>query len=326
MTDGKRTINILWTGGLDSTLRVVELSQRKCTIQPYYFVMKRKSLHHELNAIRKISRILRKDKRTLATLFDPIMVDVEDLARDTNVFDSWCRLMRGLSWQYYIFAKYARQYNIEMEMGLQFSPNGSVAKNIDETLLIPHPDADYDVRIIDKTRADQDTINVFGGFCFPNSLYHKTKREEVEILRNNGYEKVLKYVWFCFRPTLGYPCGHCLPCRSSEKEGVPLPRIGKILYAIHRFFLKENKARVLKLNYDYVIQKVSDVYVVDVVDSQTEEVIKHLRMNDTSIFILKALQSGADIDEVAKRMTEAYDVDYETAKQGASDLIAKLNL
>lgn len=326
MTNEGRTINILWTGGLDSTFRVVELSQRKCTIQPYYFVTKRKSLRHELNAIRKITRILRKDKRTQATLRNPIIVGIEDRQRDATTFDSWYRLMKGRSWQYYEFAKYAAQYNIEMEMGLQFSPNGSVAKNIDKTLLIPHPDADYDVQIIDKTRADQDTINVFGRFYFPKSLYHKTKGEEVEILRTNGYEKVLKHIWFCFDPMWGYPCGHCFPCRSSEKEGVPLPHIGKILYTIHHFFRKKKKARVLKLNYDFVFYKVSDVYVVDVTDPQTGEVIKHLRMNDTSIFILKALQTGADLDEVAKRMTEAYDVDYETAKQGASDLIAKLNL
>ena len=211
-------------------------------------------------------------------------------------------------------------------MGIQFSPIGSVAKNIDEILLIPHPDPDYDVQIFDKTRADQDTINVFGRFCFPNSLYHKTKKEEVEILRTNGYEKVLKHVWFCYNPMWGYPCGHCGPCNASIKEGVPLPRIGKILYNIHHFFKKDERADVLKLKYDFVVHKVCDVYVADVIDPESGKVINNLRMNDTSIFILKALQTGADLDEVAKRMTEAYDVDYETAKQGASDLIAKLNL
>ena len=80
MNEG-RVINIFWTGGLDSTFRVVELSRCPCTIQPYYVVIgKRKSLHCELKAIKTISQILRKDKRTKAELLDPIIVGEEEIA------------------------------------------------------------------------------------------------------------------------------------------------------------------------------------------------------------------------------------------------------
>ena len=187
MTNEGKMINILWTGGLDSTFRIVELSRCRCKIQPYYIVIKRrKSWRYELEAIDKILKILRKDKKTNSVLLDPILVNEEEIPRDTEIFDSWYRLMRGKSWQYYILAKYVKQNHIEMEIGLQFSPNGSVANAIDERLLISHPDQNYNVLVIDKIKANQDTINVFGGFCFPKSLFHKTKREETEILQTDG--------------------------------------------------------------------------------------------------------------------------------------------
>lgn len=322
-----RNINILWTGGMDSTFRIVELSQCQCTIQPYYIIMeKRKSLHHELKAIEIISRIIRKDKRTQAKLLDPIVVSEQEIPRDTNMFDSWYRLMKGKSWQYYILAKYVNQHHLEMEMGLQFSPNGTVATSIDETLLVPYPDPNYNVQIIDKTRANQDTLNIFGSFCFPMSLFHKTKREEIDILLKKGYGKVVKHVWFCFNPIWGYPCGQCAPCISYEKEGMRLPRIGKVLYSIKSLFKKGNHSRVLTLNYEYTILELSDVFVAKARDPETGEIKKVFRLNETGVIILEALQAGADIDEVARRITDGYDVDYETAKKEASKFISKLSI
>lgn len=320
-----RTINILWTGGMDSTFRVVELSRRQCTIQPYYILIGvRKSFRYELNAIEKISEILRKDNRTQAKISDPIIVEEKDIPRDADIFDSWFRLMRAKSWQYYLFAKYASQQHLEMEMGIQFSPNGSVAENVDETLLVPHSIQDYDVLVIDKERADKDTLAVFGNFCFPQSLYHKSKKEEIDILRKDGYGKVLKHVWFCFKPIWGFPCGHCAPCISSEKEGVELSRIGKILYSIKSLFKKKKSKRVIELNYNYIIQNVSDVFLAKAMNPETGKVEKVFRLNETGVVILEALQDGAGIEEITKRLTDGFDVDCETAKSQASAFIAKL--
>ena len=241
-----RRINILWTGGLDSTYRIVELSRRECIVQPYYIVGKRKSLQQELRAMDKIVHLLRKDNKTRATLSDLILIEEKDIAKDNQIFDSWMYLFPGKgtrSLQYYWLAKYAAHNNLMMEMGLQFSPNGTIVKAVDESLLIPHPDADYDVLMIDKTRADQDVINLFGHFYFPKSLYHKTKKEEIEELYAMGYKNVVKHTWSCLKPVWGFPCGHCLPCRSFEKEGVKIPITGKILYNIKNMFKKKDKKK-----------------------------------------------------------------------------------
>ena len=124
----------------------------------------------------------------------------------------------------------------------------------------------------------------------------------------------------------GYPCGHCFPCRSFEKEGVRLPRIGKMVYAFNSNFKKKKNGRIIKLNYDYTILEMSDVFIANAKDPETGEVKKVFRLNETGVIILEALQAGADIDEIARRLTDGFDVDFETAKSEASAFIAKLNL
>lgn len=242
----KDKIDLLWTGGLDSTYRIVELSRRSCVVRPHYILDDRKSLKEELHAMDTILRLLRKNKNTRATLLDPIFVPKDSLAKDYKIFDSWMMLFPGKgtkSRQYYTLAKYAAQNHLHLEMGLQFSPNGTIVKAIDESLLIPHPDKDYDVLMIDQSRAGQDTINVFGNFYFPMSLYHKEKKEEIAELYAWGYKAVVKHTWYCLKPIWGFPCGHCLPCRSSEIEGVKIPRFGKILYSITHFFNQYHRSK-----------------------------------------------------------------------------------
>lgn len=325
MVNERRLINIFWTGGLDSTFRVIELSRCHCTIQPYYVVIReRKSFYQELNAIKTISQILGKDKRTKAEILDPIIVDENDILRDTIVFDSWLRIMKGLSWQYYVLAKFVKQNHLEMEMSFRFSPNGTVARVL-EPFLIPHPDSNYKVLVLDRNRASEDVLAVFGNYCFPQSLYHKDKREEVNILKNDGYNKALKHVWFCFDPVWGYPCGHCFPCCSFEEEGVSLPRIGKLLYTVKNLFKKTVSDRVINLNFDYEIQEVSDVFLARAKNRKTGEIVKVFRLNETGLIILESLQSGADVNDVARRLVDGFDVDYKTAKSQASAFISRLN-
>jgi hypothetical protein len=170
-------------------------------------------------------------------------------------------------------------------------------------------------------------LTVFGSFCFPKSLYHKNKSEEIEILRKEGYGKVVKHIWFCFDPMWGYPCGHCTPCISFEEEGVRLPYMGKMLYRIRGFFKKKKEdTSILKPNHQYVIQNVSDVYVASKMDLETGEVKKMFHVNETGVIILEAFQDGVGIDEIAKRLSDGFDVDFETAKREASAFIAKLDI
>lgn len=79
-----------------------------------------------------------------------------------------------------------------------------------------------------------------------------------------------------------------------------------------------------KPNYDYTIQQVSDVYLAKAKDPQTGEVKKLFRLNETGVIILEAMQDGIGIEEIAKRLTDGFDVDFETAKSQVSAFVANL--
>ena len=60
-----RKINILWTGGLDSTYRILELSMQDVTIQPYYLASVNPSTKYEIRAIEELTEIIKKKENQL---------------------------------------------------------------------------------------------------------------------------------------------------------------------------------------------------------------------------------------------------------------------
>ena len=241
----KRVVHILWTGGLDSTYRVVELSRQECVIQPHYIIINgRRTVKNELRAISDITDILNCDKRSKAKILPLIKCTKSELEGYSDILSAWELLHKAKkfnSTQYPLLARYARQKQIKLEMEIQFSENGSVAEIVDESYLVDCPDSD-DVLMIDAAKGSQEwaSYTMFKDFLFPKSLYHKTKREEVEELKALGYDKVLKKVWTCFNPVLGMPCGHCFPCKSAMKEGAGtmIPFAGYVLGGLRLYYNK----------------------------------------------------------------------------------------
>lgn len=240
-----RIVHILWTGGLDSTYRVVELSRKECVIQPHYITLTgRGTVENELKAISDITAILKSDKRTKAEIRPVEIFPMDELEEFADIQSAWELLheKKGFnSTQYSRLARYARQKKLKLEMGIQFSENGSVAEVVDESYLTDCPDRD-DVMMIDPVKGSHEwaSFTLFQDFLFPKSLYHKTKKEEIEELKSLGYGKVLKKVWTCFNPVLGMPCGHCFACKSAMKEGAGLliPLGGYILGGLRLYYGK----------------------------------------------------------------------------------------
>lgn len=239
-----RIVHILWTGGLDSTYRMVELSRKKCVIQPHYVIVNRVNIKNELKAISEITRILNSDRRTIAAIRPVETFSKYDLVEYPDIQSAWEMLHEKKNFksqQYPLFTRYARQKELKLEMGIQFSKSGTVAKVVDESYLIDCPDDD-DVMMIDSEKGSHEwaSYTLFQDFRFPKSLYHKTKREEIEELKRLGYDKVLKKVWTCFRPVFGMPCGHCFACQSAIYEGAGelIPKVGYMLGSIRQDYKK----------------------------------------------------------------------------------------
>lgn len=239
-----RIVHVFWTGGLDSTYRVVELSRQECVIQPHYVITDRRTVKNELRAISDITAILNSDKRSKAKILPLIKCTKSELVEYSDILSAWELLHKAKrfnSTQYPLLAGYARQKNLKPEMGIQFSENGTVVTVVDESYLVDCPERD-DVMMIDPVKGSQEwaSYTMFKDFLFPKSLYHKTKREEVEELKALGYDKVLKKVWTCFNPVLGMPCGHCFPCKSAMKEGAGtmIPFAGYVLGGLRLYYNK----------------------------------------------------------------------------------------
>ena len=243
----KRVVHILWTGGLESTYRVVELSRTDCVIQPHYIIVKelRKNHNYELKAIQKITEILKRDERTKATFLPPIIFNEQkELEEYPDISEAWYILesMKNCtSRQYQVLSRYARQENLKLEMGIQFSPHGSIGRAIDTSFLVEHP-IYHDIMMIDPKKEQEDwaSYTVFQYFHFPKSLFHKDKSEEARELIDNGYGEVLKNIWSCHNPIFGMACGHCGPCRSAKAEGTGymIPFMGNLLGAVRWMVLK----------------------------------------------------------------------------------------
>lgn len=75
------TYEIFWTGGFDSTFRVVQLSRLPIRLQPVYCTGVasdiRKSEYYELQAIKQIMELLRKKPETKAEILPPKIVSTE---------------------------------------------------------------------------------------------------------------------------------------------------------------------------------------------------------------------------------------------------------
>jgi hypothetical protein len=76
----KTVVNILWTGGWDSTFRMLQLSTKDIIIQPFYIIDdNRVSRNFELNAIRTITEDIRNLASTQCTINDIIISNVSDI-------------------------------------------------------------------------------------------------------------------------------------------------------------------------------------------------------------------------------------------------------
>lgn len=118
---GRITINVLWTGGLDSTFRICELSRHNVRIQPYYILCDRGSEEYELKAIDNITKILRSHDDVKAEILNVIVEQLpKDMAEEYRAFKS-LKSRYGLGIQYVWLSKFAKLKDIRLEIALENS-------------------------------------------------------------------------------------------------------------------------------------------------------------------------------------------------------------
>jgi len=228
------SIKILWTGGWDSTFRVLyaTLVEDK-RVEPHYIVdMARQSSLRELQAISEIRDSLRmSNKEAYARIANIRLTLKNEIPDDADVTKAWerLRLRAPLGRQYDWLARYAKAYGVDdLELSVHvddkahFFLNGNVEQ-------IPYG-CGYQLR--QGLTGDE---QIFARFRFPILGYSKTQMRD--IATKHKFIDVLEKSWFCHSPINGTPCGMCSPCIYTIKEGMRyrLPRESLFRYHMKRY-------------------------------------------------------------------------------------------
>lgn len=200
-------INILWTGGWDSTFRMIQASRQGKVIQPYYVIdTDRPSSLNEMEQMLEIKAALSR-KYSLSNIKDIIYMNLASMVIDEKYTAAQARLMNKAT------------------LGFQYEWISSLSRQIENLELCIHKDdkAEFFVRKMLQERAQNGNRNsdeelIFGALQFPLLDYTKLDMEEECI--QGGDLDILNLSWFCFTPINGTPCGLCNPCKYTLSEGL----------------------------------------------------------------------------------------------------------
>jgi hypothetical protein len=234
-------VNMFWTGGWDSTFRLLQaILLEKREVQPYYIIDHlRQSAGLEVYTMEVIRESILKNYPGLESYLHPTFYhNQEHIEPDEIVTDAWNRLNTHfhVGSQYEWLQRFSRQFDLNsIDVALFKDPNGSKSPLFRQwyNAFINHqplPDSPYQKEIT------EDLSTLFEGFNFPVMSLKKT--EMLEIAREKNWMPFMKHTRFCHRPKVHIsPCGICKPCRQVSVDGmewrIPLTgKLNRMLYSI----------------------------------------------------------------------------------------------
>lgn len=213
---------LLWTGGWDSTFRVVQLLRdTQARIIPVYVIdSARRSTLWEIRAMSALRRMLdslfpQARDRLLPTRF----FAKDDISADEEVTQRYQRLKgkAPLGNQYDWLSRLANEHELfPLELCIHVDDKAHAFIK-EHTRKIDDPVAGeyYELGKLSPTESD---LKLFLPFRFPILDWSKTEMRAYAEKANAL--PVMMQTWFCFSPIKGQPCGVCNPCRYSIAEGM----------------------------------------------------------------------------------------------------------
>ena len=248
MTD-KKIIEILWTGGFDSTFRVVQLSKLPVKIQPYYIRDNRISENMELDAIEKISKSLRQKPETKCELLPLIKIQMNERIISEEITNAYLRIkkQRHLGSQYDYMGRFASAHP-GIELGVLMGDHWKEMINKFGKVILKSDKDIGDYYVVDTDHSPEDLNILFQHYHFP--LAAMTKLDLKQKYIEWGYEDIMKLTWFCHTPIKGEPCGKCIPCNLAIEAGLKERFSNTALrrYWLHKYIspIKKIKSRFFK--------------------------------------------------------------------------------
>jgi len=250
-TTGRVCVNLLWTGGWDSTFRLLQLLLlHRVPVAPHYLRdPTRASTQIELQTMARIADYLREAYPHTRDLLQPLRVSsVAHVAGDREIDDALreIRTRMFIGSQYAWLPAFCKHSGIaDMELGVHVDDKVQAllrAFAID----FEHPAGFRSMRV-DARHAGTAEYRLFRYFSFP--LFHIDKLGIDAQSEAAGWGRIMDMTWFCHTPVRGRPCGVCAPCIYTIEEGLArrVPASRRALSFFYRRFTFPLKARLRQM-------------------------------------------------------------------------------
>ncbi|MDN3643966.1 7-cyano-7-deazaguanine synthase [Lutimonas halocynthiae] len=218
-----KKVNLLWTGGWDSTFQLLQLLLiYKCEVSPYYLIHeKRPSTGKEIRVMKQIKNYLFLNHPFTAELLKPTQYNaVGDIPPNSEISDAYRSILNKyhVGTQYEWLARFCCSKNItQMQLSVQDHENPDPSHFNLKPLLKKAMIGGQESFIIDPIHMALDDFRIFKYFTFP--LMELTKIKMRKISNDLGWQDIMNMTWFCHYPTQNEkPCGICRPCIVALDE------------------------------------------------------------------------------------------------------------
>ena len=249
----EKPANLFWTGGWDSTFRLLQLLlTEKKNVQTYYIIDEpRKSAGIEIYTINQLKSLLyQRYPYTEKLILPTIYLNSNHIKSDEEITLAWNFLKSNfhLGTQYEWLARFCKQEGInDVELSLFYSNHDELITEFRNNYC-----RYFDQRLKGQLNLESDPITknlhvLFQYFHAPLQKYTKSEMEKSVL--ENGWMPLMKFTRFCYNPYLKIsPCGKCKPCSIAINDGMMwrIPLRGRISRK-KRLFKIYLKKRIMKL-------------------------------------------------------------------------------
>jgi len=213
---------LFWTGGYDSTFRLLQLCKKKINVQPIYIYGdgvdgdnpfgQRNNKIKEVKTMGKIREMINKlypwTRTTLRTT-----LYVKDIPENDMISSGYRKihytmgLLKKPSGQLEKIARFSYLHKKEMEVGME-----DLSRDKDFPITNYTIDCKDKCRIKDKLLHDSRYLYVLKYLRFP--ICHLSKKNMLHIAKKEGWVEILKSTWTCWFPNDDKPCGKCQMCKE----------------------------------------------------------------------------------------------------------------
>lgn len=238
-----QSVDLLWTGGWDSTFRLLDVVLRHhVPVQPWYVIdRERASTERELETMQTVRRALAKrDARAAALVRASRFVERSSICPDAalDALHSESRLGSQYGW----LPRFAKQHGLTgLELGSVRVEGGKMFTLLRDNVERVQGRAGETYRVGNAPRSE--VAQLFARFEFPILMQSKADLYRQAVA--GGFLDLMKLTWTCHTPKRGAPCGVCTPCLVMMRSGQiwripparrvrPLLRIAKAAVQEHR--------------------------------------------------------------------------------------------